>query len=103
MYRRKVLKTVGVGLAAVAVGSQAVSAKEGVEPSVAAGQQPEGEQPYHYGGYYRRRFYRGYYRPYYRGYYRGYYRPYYRGYYRGYGYGPYIRFRGDGFRFRYWY
>ncbi|MCT9098355.1 hypothetical protein [Haloarchaeobius sp. HME9146] len=87
MGRRKLLKTVGIGLAAVAVGSQAVSANQGrsVEHNVGTGAPGTG-QPYHRGYY--RRYYRGYYRPYgYRRYgYRGYYRPY--GYYgyRGYGY-----------------
>ncbi|WP_435320487.1 hypothetical protein [Haloarchaeobius sp. TZWSO28] len=122
MYRRKLLKTVGVGLAAVAVGSQAASAKQGQTPAVAPGQKPTEEQFGAYwggpwGAYWRTG---GYYNPYcdecaghafWRGYgYRGYYgrRFYGRGYYgrRFYGRGfygrPYLRFRGRGFRFRYY-
>ncbi|WP_435320486.1 hypothetical protein [Haloarchaeobius sp. TZWSO28] len=106
MYRRKLLKTVGVGIAAVAVGSQAVSAKEGQEPSVAAGQQPTEEQFGAYWGGPWGATWRGngydpccgvggsFYRPYYRGY------GYRRFGYRGYGYRGYYGVRGYGIRGR---
>ncbi|WP_267643759.1 twin-arginine translocation signal domain-containing protein [Haloarchaeobius amylolyticus] len=120
VYRRKLLKTVGVGLAAVAVGSQTVSAKQGQSPAVAPGQKPTEEQFGAYWGgpwgeywrtgglydphcdpcagyaFWRSGGYRG--RFYGRGYYGS--RFYGRGFYRGYGYGPYVRFRGRGIRFR---
>ncbi|MCT9098353.1 hypothetical protein [Haloarchaeobius sp. HME9146] len=68
MYRRKLLKTVGIGLAAVAVGSQAVSANEGQTPAVEPGQKPTDEQ---FGAYWG-----------------GPWGGTWRGYYRGYGYDP---------------
>ncbi|WP_435362256.1 hypothetical protein [Haloarchaeobius sp. DFWS5] len=107
LSRRRVIKTVGLGLLALGAGSGAASAAESRSPAVAPG---TGATEEYYRPYWRGYGYRGYgYRPYgYRGYYRPYYRGYYRPYYRGYyGYGPYyggisVRARGGRVRVRYY-